>query len=189
MAKNKEIKIPQKRSMNLAQEEKKKGSSTGTTRILLIILLVLVIGAGIVWRYVKLGLDYRTLKNTEAELAATEEQLTDYDEIKAEYDKYAKDFMTDTEAAYEDRMGFIRVANSAVNGLGEIRNISIVGNEAAVKVAVDDLDKVASIRSRLENVEKVNDVRVYTADTDSSKEDAKVIASLVFDMGKQLDED
>lgn len=183
------LRLPEKRTMNLYQSSKELSSKEKRVKNIAAILIIVLLLVTVVGRYGMLIYKSIRLSNSKAELATLESQLVDYDVVKAEYDRYTRNFMTSDERALETRQSFMNVANSAVGGHGRIEYFAVMDNEASIRVAVDDLDNVALIRRNLENNSAVKSVTVYNADNRkraSTSEGKAIVATINFTMGSQI---
>lgn len=186
------LKLPEKRTMNLYQSAKDLTSKEQKTRNIAMILIIVLLLVTVVGRYGLLIFKNIKLNNSKAELATLESQLTDYDQVKTEYDRYTRNFMSGDEQALETRQAFINVANQAVHGQGNIEYLSVVDNVASMRIAVKDLDNVAYVRRNLEQNPAVNDVTVYSADSRNSVSTSNagaIVATINFTIGKQVNKE
>lgn len=183
----KKIRLPEKYEMNLYMKADGAAKSPGKLKLLAIILIVLFLAFAVVGRYVNLFVQKAQLEDAQSQLAVTEQQLIDYDQVKDEYSRYSMDYQKPEERDLEKRMQFISVAEQAVKSKGVIRSIQISNNSASVECSVNSLNDVAKIRKALENNGSVNSVTVYTANKGNAS-DGKVLATLFYRIGKNLDE-
>lgn len=187
----KKIKLPEKNTMNLYQPSAfgKAGTMSSKNILIYIIVGVLIaafLGFGVVGRYVHLHNQKVEAEELSRQASDINMQLSDYDDVKTEYERYSKGFMTENEKNLEKKGNIISSVNMACGAFADIASISIVNNEASVVIRVSELDDVAKVRKSLEQNPMIDEVRVYTADkkTSTNQVDGRTSASLVFNYGK-----
>lgn len=175
--KKKEKKMPVKRTMNLYF---KADRTTKPATIVLYVFFVAVVLAGLskvliydLW--VKVENARYALALTQGRLNEAMAELSDYNEIKLEYQRYAA---TDAEKAQVDRMEVVSLLDESVLALAKVHSYAVNGMQVSTAVNNVTLAEVAEIVRRLEASPIVARTTVNTAATtaDSVKVDRNITA-------------
>ena len=169
MAKEKEIKIPSKTSMNLYQVETKGNSVPGFVIGLVIVAIVafLIAQFGVISRLNKLNA-------LEAEVAVVRNKLDAYENEMKEYPKTKENYLRYSDAyargavVYVDRISIIELLESACADLGSVSSFSISGNSVTVKAYTKTLEDFDLIKNRLDANELVTSVTPISHDDRTS---------------------
>ncbi len=154
--------------------------------IIIAIMIFLIVKFGVFGRITYLASINGQLSRAEAQLEQLQEQIEGYDELKSKYIRYTDDFKKDEEGSLVDRVDIIRLIEQKTSGIGEVSSVDIKGNTVSLKVSVSVLDDVRKIRKQLEAVDWVANVKVFTANRDSTETGDKVTASIVFDAVNEM---
>lgn len=182
--KEKNSKLPSKKTMNLYQIEITDNSWQRVIpyAVLIIIIAVAFTKFGVFQRISNLNKLGDRVAEAQIMLDEINETIEDYDEIQAKYTRYTGNFMLEEEGTLVDRTRIISLIGENVSNLGDIKSYSITGNTVSLEFTVDALDDVRRIRKQLEDVDWVGNITVNTATKNiSSNGTGRVLASIVFD--------
>lgn len=180
------IKLPDKKTMNLYKKEVDGNSwQQLLPAVLIIAAVVFVISKfGVLDRLNYLNELQSEVNEARAALESYNAATEDYDEVLSSFVRYTGNYMTEEEAGLTDRADIIRLLEKSVNKTGELTGISIVGNSVQIQINASDLDRVRQIRESLEDEDCIADVSVYTASQKDKTDTADVQATIVFDIIK-----
>ena len=184
MAKNKEIKLPNKTTMNLYYKENAKENNVP----MFIVGLVLIAICVFLFTQFLVVNRLRKLNQLQGEVAVIQSEydtklryLADYDEVKENYRRYTTEYLTKDKEKVVDREKIIHLLENSVEGLGTINNYMIVDNNVSLKVITKDLETVEAIKRNLDGNSYVTDVTIYTAATTN----AGITSSIVFNVSQE----
>lgn len=168
MAKEKEIKIPNKTSMNLYQIETKGNSVPGFIVGLVIVAIVafLIAQFGVISRLNKLNALEAEVSVVRTRLDAYENEMLEYPKTKENYLRYS-DAYSRGAVVYVDRITIMELLESACADLGSFSSFSISGNSVTVKVYTKSLEDFDLIKNRLDSYELVTSVTPISHDDTS----------------------
>ncbi|MGI6072134.1 MAG: hypothetical protein ACOX75_03860 [Lachnospiraceae bacterium] len=182
--KEKNLKLPSKKTMNLYQNEITDNSWQRVIpyAILIIIVIAVFIRFGVFQRISKLNNLSAQVSRAQLQLEELNKSIEDYYEVEAEYIRYTDNYMLEEEGALVDRIKIINLINEAVKNTGKINSFSIEGNTVRIQVDVMILDDARIIRKQLEKEDWVENIYVNTAVKDSNKTGSNVLVSIVFNV-------
>ncbi len=163
-------KLPSKTSINLLTEEKHTGENVRA-----IVLFFLFMGALMV--FVKLmvvdkitQIDHMAQEyaRQEENLAAMQNANSIYEHVRAEYSHYGNSYLSDEEAALQDRLDILDVIEEELLNKDALRDVQIIDNVASLTINSGYLSNVSEIVARLEDKPIVEYVTVSTAQTDDT---------------------
>lgn len=188
MAKEKNVKLPTKTTMNLYQN-----ADTTTKLPLLIasiitlaIVTVLVLTLGVIKTITDLNQLQGEVDVAQTNLDAVTLKMQDYPAAKEEYIKYSDSYVTD-KVYYADRIEVLNVLEKACDGLGDVASVAINENTVTVKATTNNLSDFDTIKLRLEANDLVKSVTPVS-------QDDKTVAGVVTNVfrfeviGKEVDE-
>ena len=150
--KQKKIKLPQKRTINLAANLIKK-----TNWLLAFPLIVLIIlGACafskvfVVDQMVELSNKRSQIADKKNQIKQLEETILEISDISDDYDHYTFAGLTDVELQYMNRMDVVRVIEKTILPYAKVQEYSVRSSEVSVKVTAATLTDVKDIVARLE---------------------------------------
>jgi hypothetical protein len=103
------------------------------------------------------------------QLAAYEEQLTDYEDIQLKYNLYSA---TDEEMAQVDRMDILNLIDSKIRTAATVESVTVKEQQVIIEFSGVTLKQTADIVSKLEESPIVADITVDTASTADGNTDA-----------------
>lgn len=157
--------IPQKKTINLVIKEK---SQFRPTRVIPLFLLL----AALVTAFAKFAvldrLDHVAAERAKligvlAQQSALEASTADYNEVAAQYRRYASNWMNDSERAAVDRMEVLALVEAELMSVAGVEKFSIADNVLSVNLTGITLDQTSVIVQRLNTYPIVSSVSVYTA--------------------------
>ena len=111
-------------------------------------------------------------------------KLKDYADVKERYYRYTDEFKTDEEAILFSRPAILDIITNSTGTQGTVQSFTVTDNDVNFVVYTSNLDEVAVIRQRLESMEDVHDVAVYSA-TKSENNVTWVNSSIKFSVGEE----
>jgi len=176
--KNKKIKLPSKKTMNLYQPDKKNDPKR---MILLGVLALVIIVAMLSKVFIIDGM--QQINVYKEEIAALQNQVlvlnnryAEYSELKEEYYRYSNTFSKD-ETQLVDRIEMINLLTKATEGCASINTVTIADNKVSISVYTKNLKDLSTLRTRLERNEMVKNVAVYSA----QKSNGDVSSTVAFE--------
>jgi len=166
--KNNKSKLPSKKTMNLYQPDIKNDPKTIiTVTAAVIVLITLVLGKFFILDKVNQLYAYKNeTAAMETEYYEMFQKYAGYDDLKEKYYRYSENYSKD-ETKLIDRITVTTMLKNVTEDLASITATSINGNSVSITVITSDLEKLAQFRSKLENVDFVHDVVVYSAARDT----------------------
>ena len=156
---------PSKRTLNLAIRERRypdpKKWIPGV--LVVIILAALFSKFAVVDRYAKLNEAEAELAGKKAELAATQAQYADYDEVRERYNMYSYEGFDRTIA---DRLDVMDLLRRDVFPVCEVQDLSVSGKTINLSVTDLNLSQISQLIATLEGEPMVSSVTVFTASDD-----------------------
>ena len=182
----KQVKIPEKKTMNLYQVDNRENSVP-----MFIVGLILIGVFVILFCQFAVINRLREVNNLESELNALQStvytmqnELQDYDEVEEKYYRYTDSYMEEDTSVLHDRIDVLDILERTTMNLGTVNRITVSGNSVGFTVRTDNLDDLAKIEKNLNNNSSVSDVSVYTAS--SSNNTSYVESTVTF---RVLEED
>lgn len=177
--------MPVKRTMNLYF---KADRTTKPATIALYVIFISVVMLGLLkilvydlWMQVE---DARTaLSVAQGHLAAAMAELSDYADVKQQYQRYAA---TDEERAQIGRMEIVDLLDREVGSLAQMREYAVNGMQVQIRIDKVTLAQTAEIVRRLEASPIVGRTTVNTAaTTDGGQEAEMVSANILIELQKE----
>lgn len=169
MAKTKQIKIPDKKTMNLYQANIVKGNSVPKFVLGLICIglaVVLISQFGVITRLNSLNKLQSEVNAIQSQVNAYQQEMLVYPEVKEEYLRYSNSYTTDT-MIFVDRVDILNTLEKACSGLGDINSVNIIDNTITVKVTTKSLSDFDRIKMYLDSSELVKSVTPVSHDDTS----------------------
>ena len=169
-------KLPVKRTINLMYKEKTRSDIVFTLLIFMLYLVAL-------YFFSKYGVSAQLSKADAAEsyfnqklqeLHALQAKNNEYANVITEYSHYGNGYLTEAEAAAQDRITMLNVIDERVHTTGGIQNIKIIDNIAHINLGVPDAEMIPTIIKQLEDSEYVGYVTAQTASTVDKKNNEEV---------------
>lgn len=178
MAKKKDIKIPDKSTMNLYQPDRTGNSIPGFIIGLILVGICTVLFSQflVIGRLNKLAAKQAEVSRVQSQLTMMQDELMDYPKVKEDYIRYSDSYAEDAEKLV-DRITLISLLENVTKDLGSVDSISVKSNSVTIKVITNNLDKLTSIKERLEESGMVRNVTVYSA----QRSTGDTVSSVVFD--------
>lgn len=123
----------------------------------------------------------RALASVQAELAAAQAELVDYNQVWERYNRFAA---TDDERAIIDRIEVLALLDSAIGSRAQLNSIAINGDVVQVQFSGVTLAQTGQIVSALEASPLVAGTTVNTAATPQNST-AQVLASVYIQLKKE----
>jgi len=169
------LRIPDKKGINLIQNEEKQRHLFLTIILVLVIIGLLEIGVkyGVLDLYTKLSEAAEQYDAVHVNYVAAENALRDYDDVLMEYRTYSMDWMEKDESGKYvsvDRRDVLDLIESKMRRVGEVETISVSGNNANVEMSGMDLKGISQMCAELESSPIVDSAILMSAGT---KEKAK----------------
>ena len=168
--KKKNIKLPAKTKMNLAQKDREEVDLAQVIpiTIALIAFVFLFSRIGVIDRLNKINEmsnENEALRNKIEEL---DKKLADYDEVKEKYRRYSTNFLNEDELALVGRLDIIHMLEECVGDLGYVSGISIKNNNIVFGVQAKNLDDIGIIKK---NIEEYDDTVIFVYVNTANKND------------------
>ena len=164
---------PTKTSINFIDDTQEKVDRTALIIFpIFLILLVLFVKFMVIDPLAEVNAAEREYRQYETQLKALNAQLTDYDQVEAEYSEIVGDYLTETERSFLDRSEMLDMIEDDVFPYVEIQSIQVSGNIIRITTGTTNLDTVSSIVDKLLNDGRNSDVKVKTAKSDSQYNDS-----------------
>lgn len=174
---------PTKRTMNLYFKPDRT-TKPATVALYVLFVAVVLLGLSKVLVYdlwVKVNGARSSLAAAEGRLAAMMEELSDYSEVKEEYQRYSA---TDEERELIDRMEVLALLDDAIGTTGQLSSVAVNGRTVQVQFSRVTLAQTAEIVRRLEESPIVERTAVNTAAT--TEEDGDLVsASILIQLQKE----
>lgn len=178
---------PTKRTMNLYFKPDRT-TKPATVALYVLFVLVVLLGLAKVLVYdlwVKVDSARNSLAVVESRLETTMGELSDYDEVKEEYQRYSA---TDEERELIDRMEVLALLDDAIGSTGELNSVAVNGKAVQVQFRRVTLAQTAEIVRRLEESPIVESTTVNTATTTEEDGD-QVSASILIQLQKEVEDE
>lgn len=164
------LRIPDKKGINLIQNEEKHRHLFLTIILVLVVIGLLEIGIkyGVLDLYTKLNKAADDYDAVHVQYVAAENALRDYDDVLMEYRTYSMDWMEkDTSGKYVsvDRRDVLDLIESKMRRVGEVETISISGSNANVEMSGMDLRQISQMCAELETSPIVESAILMSAGT------------------------
>ena len=172
-APRKMVKCPSKTGINMNQREKR----TGQVLTLVIGLAVILLMAGLVARFGVME-QYRRLSEAQSaygkvhsQLAACQEQLTDYEQVLAEYRSSSLDGMADSEGKLVTvpRRDVLDLVEDLMMPRGKVLSVEILDDAAEVEMSDMRLDQISEMFAVMEEQPIVQSVELNVASTEENR--------------------
>lgn len=172
-APRKMIKCPSKTGINMNKREKR----TGEMLTLVIGLAVILLMAGLVARFGVME-QYRRLSEAQSaygkvhsQLAACQEQLTDYEQVLAEYRSSSLDGMADSEGKLVTvpRRDVLDLVEDLMMPRGKVLSVEILDDAAEVEMSDMRLDQISEMFAVMEEQPIVQSVELNVASTEENR--------------------
>ena len=172
-APRKMIKCPSKTGINMNKREKR----TGEMLTLVIGLAVILLMAGLVARFGVME-QYRRLSEAQSaygkvhsQLTACQEQLTDYEQVLAEYRSSSLDGMADSEGKLVTvpRRDVLDLVEDLMMPRGKVLSVEILDDAAEVEMSDMRLDQISEMFAVMEGQPIVQSVELNVASTEENK--------------------
>ena len=173
----KTARYPDKKGINLIQNEEKKKHLLLTILIaaLVVILLELGIKYGVLDLYSKLNAAEEEYDNVHIRYVAAQNQLRDYDDVLMEYRTYSMDWMEkDTSGKYVsvDRKDVLDLIESKMMRSGRVNSLNVSGMTVNVEMSGLNLRQISQMCAELETSPIVESAILMSAGTDEKAEAA-----------------
>ena len=186
--KQKKIKLPVKKTLNLAKavEGEKINWLIAVPLIILICLLAALVGkVAVVDRYAKL----QAIQNENSAIRQRNESyekiIAEAEEVKGQYAHYTYTGMTSEEKNRADRLAVLELVDEYIRPYADVSSMSVYDNTLTVSCSEVTLLKVKEIVADLEENERVNFCHVNTAK--STDDDDMVSAQIVIYLTGEMD--
>ena len=169
-APRKMIKCPSKTGINMNKREKR----TGEMLTLVIGLAVILLMAGLVARFGVME-QYRRLSEAygkvHSQLTACQEQLTDYEQVLAEYRSSSLDGMADSEGKLVTvpRRDVLDLVEDLMMPRGKVLSVEILDDAAEVEMSDMRLDQISEMFAVMEEQPIVQSVELNVASTEENR--------------------
>lgn len=167
-SKNKEVKLPNKTTMNLYVVENDNAKQLPYFLVGLIfvgIFAFLFAQFLVVNRLNKLNVLQGEVNQLQQTYNAQLEYLADYNDVKEKYSRYTTVYLTADNERIVDREDIIDLINEAIGDLGYSTSFSIVDNSVNVVLVTNNQNDLASIRSNFESNSLVKSVELVSSAT------------------------
>lgn len=189
LAKNqkKAVKVPSKVTMNFARRESSFNWKKMLPTILVIVAFALLFAKfGFIDQTNKKIEAYSRLSEKQAQLAACNARLAEYDELFAKFGKYSYGWMTDTEVNTVDRMEILGLIEKYIMPRAGIEDFAISNNVLDLNLTGITLEQTSSMVKALEQDKLVESASVYNASAQDT-EDPKVYISIILTNGTEAE--
>lgn len=172
-------KYPDKQTINLALKE----TDAISVRNQIIAFGVFIICLGLFVKFAVIGRleaveqAKRTYLETQQHIQTLEERAKEYNEVKKLYGRLNDTFLSESEKKEIDRMEIINLIEACVIERADIERMSITGNEVTITIVDTTLGAVSEIVAALEKDDRTGYVTVFTAGTDSQKQQAGTVSA------------
>ena len=170
-APRKMIKCPSKTGINMNKREKR----TGEMLTLVIGLAVILLMAGLVARFGVME-QYRRLSEAQSaygrvQLTACQEQLTDYEQVLAEYRSSSLDGMADSEGKLVTvpRRDVLDLVEDLMMPRGKVLSVEILDDAAEVEMSDMRMDQISEMFAVMEEKPIVKSVELNVASTEENR--------------------
>ena len=186
MAKEKEIKIPNKTTMNLYQVDKKGNSVPGFVIGLVAVGVVCILVAqfGVINRLNKLNAMQSEINAIQSQLNEYQAEMAEYPKVKEDYLRYSDAYSRDS-IVYVSRIRIMNMLEDACADLGTLVSYSISNNTITVKVNTKTLEDFDKIKMNLDSNKYVTSVTPMSHDDQTVS--GVVVNAFRFDV-KEVDE-
>ncbi len=166
------VKIPLKRSINLAgAAEKPINMKIGVPAIILILLAACALGKfGVADRIAELNKAQGVVSSLQSQLNECYNKLDQYSDLEEKYAHYTFTGMTEEELSRVDRTETVKMIERVVLPSSRLSGWSINSNQLSLTVSAKTLQEINLIAQRLENEEIVDYCQVTSAATDPNYE-------------------
>ena len=192
MNKNKKLRYPSKSEMNLYAPVRDGNSPEIVipTAIFLAVAIALFTKFCVLDRLAKVNAAEAELSQLQTQLAEIDKSLENYDQVREDYYRYTRAYMTEGDAQTVDRLEIIAMLDRNVPTYADYDTVTITGNSVVLKVYSASLDNVAALQRLLENDKLVDSVTVYNADKNYYSEQGTpyVQASLLIRLVQEVAE-
>lgn len=185
--KGKKVRYPEKRSMNLFYKPDRT-TKPATAALYILFAVVCLLGLSKILIYdvwEETNQARRGLETEQEKLDGVMLQLSDYDEVKENYVRYAA---TEEEQALVDRMEILAMLEETVGIDGITGSVSISGSTVQLQFSGATLAEIAQIVTRVEASPIVAGTLVSTAST-TEEGSAPVLANMVIQLQKEVAEE
>ena len=186
MAKEKQVKIPDKTTMNLYQVDTK-GNNIGAFAVGLVIVAVaafLIAQFAVIGRLNKLNKLESEVNQVQNVLIGYQNEMLEYPQVKEDYLRYSDAYSKDSEV-FLDRIKIINLLEYSCEGLGTITSYNISNNEITLRVNTKSLDDFNQIKARLDNNRYVVNASPISSDDRSLKD---TVVNVIRINVKEVDE-
>lgn len=155
---------PTKTTINLYyKEDKSAGISTLTLYLLFISVILLALSKMFFFDLISDTRKAETkLESYQKTLDGYMAELTDYDEVNMEYNKYSYSYLSEQEKI-QDRMDVLKMLEDTIFADSTVQSVSIAGDIISVSLTDIDLEKTSILAKDLEEYDIVDNVSVNTA--------------------------
>lgn len=167
----KNIRYPEKKGINLIQNDEKNRHLLLTVAITLLVIVLLELGLkyGVLDLYTKLGSVSEEYDNMHIKYVAAQNQLRDYDDVLMEYRTYSMDWMEkDTSGKYVsvDRRDVLDLVETKMRRNGDVRSLSVKGTDVNIEMSGMNLKQISQMCAELESSPIVESAILLSAGTD-----------------------
>ena len=169
--KEKEIKVPSKRTMNFIHHQ----SSFNPKRMVPVILVLVILAAV----FVKFGIldltskkiaAYEELSSKQMQLASLNKGLSGYDEVFYQYGRYSYGWMNETETNMLSRMDVLKLVEERISPNCIIENLAVNDNVLTMNIHGLTLKQASAMVKNLEKSPMVESALVYNAVAEEAAE-------------------
>lgn len=174
-APRKMIKCPSKTGINMNKREKRTGEMLTLVIGLAVILLMagLVPGSrfGVMEQYRRLSEAQSAYGKVHSQLTACQEQLTDYEQVLAEYRSSSLDGMADSEGKLVTvpRRDVLDLVEDLMMPRGKVLSVEILDDAAEVEMSDMRLDQISEMFAVMEEQPIVQSVELNVASTEENR--------------------
>lgn len=174
------VKLPVKRSINLANAgEKPINMKIGIPVIILILIATVVFAKfGVVDQFNALSDAEDEVNAVKHELSENYEKLDRYEELEAKYAHYTFSGMTQDELSQVDRAATVKMIERVILPNAQLKSWSITNNTLLLSLSAQTLQDINLLATKLEDEELVDYCHVTSAATDQNyivREDGSLI--------------
>lgn len=169
--KEKPGKMPTKTTINLAMKEEAAipGKTLAVYAAIAVVVLLLVVKFGVIDQYSRLHSAQAQYESVHAQYTQTQDALSHYGEVEAEYRRYSKDWMNDESSA--DYVGVNRttvldMVENRMMSAGTVNSITLQGNQMLVNMSGMNLEQISKMFSELEKDPIVKNLTLTIASTE-----------------------
>ena len=169
-APRKMIKCPSKTGINMNKREKRTGEML-TLVIGLAVMAGLVARFGVMEQYRRLSEAQSAYGEVHSQLTACQEQLTDYEQVLAEYRSSSLDGMADSEGKLVTvpRRDVLDLVEDLMMPRGKVLSVEILDDAAEVEMSDMRLDQISEMFAVMEEQPIVQSVELNVASTEENR--------------------